>query len=175
MKVQFVGKLNIDAVAKKLVEIADSTIERIEKEQEGVNITGFEVHDAEFTVKLNVEGMDEPQVLTVEHHKGAPEMFKWIVNPETDEANSNEDESEFDAYTVAKAQGKEMEFKEIGSIYGILDLEEITELSEVYGNMSKKVYEHKDGFRVVQVRQNRKLIQEYKLIPKEDKKEELVH
>jgi hypothetical protein len=171
MKVEFVGKLNIDAVAKKLIEIADSTAERVQSENEGVKINGFEVHDAEFTVKYHVEGIDEPQILTVEHHQGSPEMFKWIVNADKDETVNNEDESEFDAYTVAKAQGKEMEFAEIDSIYNIVDLTEIPELTEDYGSMSKKVYEHTDGYRVVQVRQNRKLIQEYKLIPKETEKE----
>lgn len=175
MQVQFIGKLNIDAVAKKLIEIAESTIERVEKENEGVKVNGFEVHDAEFTVKFNVEGISDPQVMTVEHHKGHPEMFKWIVNMDKDEAQNNEQESEFDAYTVTKVkEGKELEFKEIESQYNILDIDEIPELSETFGDMSKKVYEHKEGFRVVQVRQNRRLIQEYKLIPKEDKKEEQV-
>lgn len=170
MKVEFIGKLNIDTVAKKLVEIADSTIERVVKESEGTaKVNGFEVHDAEFTIKFNVEGIDEPQVMTVEHHLGQPEMFKWIVNVDKDESSTNELKSEFDAWSVAKAQGKEVVFEEIESLYNTLEAEEITEFTEDYGSMSKIMYEHQDGYRFVQVKQHGKLIQEYKLIPKEEK------
>jgi len=170
MRVTFVGKLDVNEMLSKLNEIAESTINRmIAESADEVSISGFEIHDAEFTVKFNVEGMEDAQVMTVEHHEGYPEMFKWIVNADTDETTSNEEESEFDAYTVAKVKtGKEPEFKEIESIYNIMDIDEISDLSEVYSNMSKKVYEHKDGFKVVQVRQNRRLVQEYKLIPQKE-------
>lgn len=168
MKVQIIGTdLNLKQVTEKLSDVIMNTIQKVEAEQ-GVNITGFSIVDSETTIKLKVEGMDEPQLLTVEHHKGFPEMFKWIVNVDKDEANSNEEESEFDEYSVAKSNGEEKQFAEIESVYSIVDLQEIVDLSETYGNMSKKVYEHKDGFRVVQLRQNRRLIQEYKLVPKED-------
>lgn len=173
MKVTFIGELNIEQLAKKLIEVADSTALRVEQENEGVKITGYELHDAEVTVKFNVEGMEEPQVLTVEHHKGHPEMLTWIVDMDNEKESSNEDESQFDAYTVAKVKdGKEPEFKEIESIYNIKDLTEIEELTESYGNMSKKVYEHTEGYRVAQIRQNKKLVQEVKLIPKETKEEQ---
>lgn len=169
MIVQFVGKLNAETLMEQLNDIVMNTAEKAMQENGGTaTIHGAEIHDAEFTVKFQVEGMAEPQILTVEHHQGQPEMFKWIVNAETLESSSNKDESEFDEYTVAKAKGIEKEFIEIDSIYSILDLQETVDLADNYGNMSKKVYEHIEGFKVVQVRQNRKLIQEYKLIPKED-------
>lgn len=168
MKVQIIGTdLTIGQVTEKLSDVIHNTIEKVESEQ-GVKINSFGIVDSETTIKLHVEGMDEPQLITVEHHKGFPEMFKWIVNVDKDEANSNEEESEFDEYSVAKSNGEEKQFAEIESVYSIVDLQEIVDLSESYGNMSKKVYEHTDGFKVVQVRQNRRLIQEYKLIPKED-------
>jgi hypothetical protein len=170
MKVQFIGELNVDLLARKLIEIAENTALRLEKEQ-NVKINGYGIHEAEVTVKYDVEGMEEPQLLTVEHHKGQPEIFTWIVDVDKDETASNEKESMYDAWTVAKAQGKEHQFKEVKSVYNLIDLEEIPELSEDFGDMSKKVYSHKDGFRVVKVFQNKKLIQEYKLIPKEKEQE----
>lgn len=169
MKIKFVGKLNVDMLASKLIEITESTIERLQKEQEA-DIEGYKIHEADITVKFDVKGMDEPQLLTIEHHKGHPEIFTWIVDVDKYEASNNEKESMFDDWTVAKAQGKEYQFKEIESVYNMEDLEEDESLYEVFGDMSKRVFNHKDGFKVVQVFQNDKLIQEYKLVPK--KKEE---
>lgn len=169
MKVQIIGEgLTINQVSEKLCDVIGDTISRFADDNKSeVNVEGFGVVEAEFTVKFKVEGIDEPQVMTVEHHKGSPEMFTWVVDMDKDSAVSNEDNSIFDEFTVAKSQGQELNFKEVESLYNIIDLEEIPELTEEYSDMSKKVYVHKDAYRVVQVRQHRKLIQEYKLTPKE--------
>lgn len=169
MKVQITGNnLDIEDVWYKLNEVIDHTISKAQAENKGLFIEGTELVDAEFTVKFKVEGIDEPQVMTVEHHKGTPEIFQWVIDMDNDTEASNKEESMFDAWTASKVQGKDLTFEEINSIYDIMDIDEIPELTEEYSDMSKKVYQHKDGFRVVQVRQKRRLIQEYKLIPKED-------
>ncbi|MEH7117245.1 hypothetical protein V7128_07460 [Neobacillus vireti] len=164
MKVTFVGELNIDIIAKKLLEVTESTIQRLEKEH-GVKINGTKIHEADFSVKFDVEGMDEPQMLTVNHH-GMAEPFQWIVDMDENTEINNQEKSMFDEYTVKKYQGVEHEFKEVKSEYKKKDLTK--ESSEEFGDMSKVVYQHKDGFKVVQVFQNKKLIQEYKLIPKKE-------
>lgn len=169
MKITFTGKnINVDDLVNKLTEVIVTTSERLEKESKGKTViesTG--IVEADFTIKFKVEGMDEPQVLTVEHHKGQPEMYQWIVNMDEDTIANNELDSMFDDYTVAKAKGEELKFKEIESIYNDADLTE--ESSEVYSDMAKIIFNHKDGFKVVRIYQDDKLIQEFKLIPKEDK------
>ena len=165
MKVIVSGSINIDKLAEKLLEVAENTVAKVQAEQ-GAKINGYSIHEAEVTFKFDVEGIEEPQVMTVEHHEGSHEVFTWLVDAEEDTASNNEDDSLYDAWSVAQAKGTDFAFNEVDSVYSIIDLEEIPELSESFGDMSKKVYEHKEGFRVVQVRQNRKLIQEYKLIPK---------
>jgi hypothetical protein len=163
MKVTFIGELNTDIIAKKLMEVTESTIQRLEKEH-AVKIKGTHIHEADISVKFDVEGMAEPQMLTVNHH-GMTEPFQWIVDVDKDTEINNQEKSMFDDWTVSKAQGVEHEFKEVKSDYNIIDLDE--ESSEEFGDMSKKIYKHKEGFKVVKVFQNKKLIQEYKLIPKE--------
>lgn len=165
MKVIVKGQIKPQELAEKLIEVAQSTAERMEKENEGVKITGFDIHEAEVTVKYHVQGMDDPQVLTVEHHKGHPELLTWIVDMDEDTTANNEDESAFDEWSVAKAQGKEHQFAEIVSVYKDEDLTE--ESAEHYEDMSKVVYSHKEGFKVAKIFQDGKLIQEIKLIPKE--------
>ncbi|MED4619531.1 hypothetical protein [Priestia megaterium] len=166
MKLILKGQIDKDTLIKKIEEVAESTIERVEQET-GAKITGHEIHEAEVTVKVLVEGMDEPQVLTVEHHEGQKEMLTWVVDVDEETVLNNEEESLFDEYTVAKAQGKELEFKEVKTKYNLIDLTEDKSLAEEFSDMSKKVYDHKDGFKVVKVFQNKKLVQEYKLVPKE--------
>ena len=166
MKVTFVGELNVELLAKKLLEVIENTAIKVQTENEGVKIKGFGIHEADVTVKFDVEGMDDPQLLTVEHHQGHPEVLQWIVNVDEDTMASNEKESMYDEYTVAKANGQDLNFKEIESLYRLIDLEE--ESREEYSDMHKVVYNHVDGFKVVKVFQHRKLIQEYKLVPKEE-------
>lgn len=166
MKVIVSGSINIDKLAEKLLEVAENTVAKIEAEN-GAKINSYSIHEAEVTFKFDVEGIEEPQVMTVEHHEGHPEVFTWLVDADKGTEMSNEDDSLYDAWSVAQAMGEDMKFEEVQSIYSIVDLTEIPELSEAFGDMSKKVYEHTGGFRVVQVRQDRKLIQEYKLVPKE--------
>lgn len=166
MKVIVSGSINIDKLAEKLLEVAENTVAKIEAEN-GAKINSYSIHEAEVTFKFDVEGIEEPQVMTVEHHEGHPEVFTWLVDADKGTEMSNEEDSLYDAWSVAQAMGEDMKFEEVQSIYSIVDLTEIPELSEAFGDMSKKVYEHTGGFRVVQVRQDRKLIQEYKLVPKE--------
>lgn len=169
MKVQFIGK-DIQAgemVAKLQAVIAETLAKFAEDTESEVAVTAQGIVEAEFTIKFNVDGEELPQIMTVEHHPGSPEMFTWIVDMDKESTITNEESSMFDDFTVATAKGKEFNFKEVESVYSIIDLEEIPELTETYTDMSKKVYEHKDGYRVVQVRQHKKLIQEYRLIPAE--------
>ncbi|MGG4039006.1 hypothetical protein ABEV80_12910, partial [Heyndrickxia ginsengihumi] len=105
-------------------------------------------------------------------HKGHPELLHWIVDTDKDTEINNEKESMFDDWTVAKSQGQEYQFKEVESHYNDEDLQ--IENYEDFGDMSKGVYNHKEGFKVVRVFQGKKLIQEYKFIPKDDTEKEQV-
>lgn len=60
MKVIIKGSMSVNEFAEKLLEVANSTALRMEQENEGVTINGYEIHEAEVTVKFLVEGVDEP-------------------------------------------------------------------------------------------------------------------
>lgn len=154
-----------EVIVDKLDEIMTSTAERLMAEQD-VKITGAVFTNAQFTLGFNIEGMEEPQLLTVEHHEGIPEMFKWVVDVDEDTKVSNEEKSAYDAWTVAKAKGEELEFEPVESLYNKADLKPTEQ--DVFGNMTRTVLSHKDGFKVSQVRQNGHLIQEYKMVPRAD-------
>lgn len=165
MKVIISGAVNPQDLVDKLTKVAEETAEKLSKEQ-GVEFKGFKVHEAEITVKYDIEGVDEPQVLTVEHHEGYPELFTWLLNVDTETQSSNEDESQYDEYTVAKSKGEDIQFKEIESKF---DSEDLTvETVEEYGDMAKETYYHVvDGSKVMQIKQDGKLIQELTLTPKD--------
>ncbi|MGV2442383.1 hypothetical protein FO484_22110, partial [Bacillus atrophaeus ATCC 9372] len=73
MKVTFIVDIDTKLMVSTLAEVATLTIERIEKEQ-GVKINGYSLHEAALLVKVTVEAMDSPQLLTVDHH-GITEPF----------------------------------------------------------------------------------------------------
>lgn len=164
MKVIITGALSPIDLAEKIAKVASETAHKLETEQ-GVKFTDYQVHEAEVTIKYSIEGLDEPQVLTVEHHEGQPELFTWLLNAETDEKTSNEDESQYDEYTVAKAKGEDVKFKEIESIFDSEDLTFVSE--EQFGDMVKETYNHMDGSVVVLIKQDGKLIQEMTLTAKD--------
>ncbi|MGE6629645.1 hypothetical protein [Bacillus sp. NPDC077027] len=166
MKVTIVGEMNVDLLAKKLLEVVENTAIKVQTEAEDAKINSWSITEADVLVKFNIDGVDEPQFLTVEHHKGHPELLHWVADVSKDELSSNEDESMFDEWTVSKSQGQDLQFKEVKSVYNADDFTGV-ESSEDFGDMQKDVINHKDGFKVVQVFQNDKLIQEYKLIPTE--------
>lgn len=167
MKVQFIGNVAgedfEDVLIAKLDEVLVTTAEKLQ-EDKGANVESVIITEAEFTVGLKIEGIEEPQLLSVEHHEGQPEMFKWVVDLDNGKEENNEEESFVDEWTASMQQGKEKEFATIESVYdaGDLTLDE----KETVGNMDKVTLNHKDGFKVVKVYQNDKLIQEYKLTPK---------
>lgn len=166
MKVIVKGELNVEQLAKKLIEVAENTALKVEQDT-GAKINGYSVHEAEVTFKFNVEGMDEPQVMTVEHFKGQPELLTWIVDADADTTANNEDESLFDAWTVAQKEGTVLVFDEIKSEYD--DNYLLLEDTEQYGDMSKEVYSFLEGKdKLVRVYQEDRLVQEYKLISMED-------
>lgn len=166
MKVIIKGmEITNEMLTNKLNEVADSTVEKVMSET-GATIENYSIKEAEITMQFKVEGMDEPQVLTVEHHEGQREMLTWVVDMDEETEISNEEESLFDKYSASIAKGEEMKFEEIKSQYNLIDLEEDKKLHEKYSDMEKKVYDHKDGYKVVKVFYNKKLIQEYKLVPK---------
>lgn len=164
MKVITTGGASLSEIFAKLEEVAENSMKKM-SEQTDLKILGYEVHEAEVTFKFKVEGMEEPQLMTVEHHVGYPELFTWLVNMENEDTSTNEEESMYDDYTVSIAKGEEMQFEEIESLYEEDDLEE--ESVEEYGDMKKITYKHIDGFKVMQIMQNDKVIQEVKLIPKD--------
>ena len=55
MKVIVTGTMDVELMARKLIEIADNTIAKLKEEQD-INITGYKVHEAEVTVKFDIEG-----------------------------------------------------------------------------------------------------------------------
>lgn len=164
MKVIVSGGTTLEGLVEKLEEVVQSTVVKMGL-QSDLNITGYEVHEAEVTFKFKVEGMEETQLMTVEHHEGYPELFTWLVNVSDEVETSNEEESMYDEFTVNAAQGKEMEFQEIESLYNMEDMVAVE--SEEYSDMKKITYQHEEGFSVIQIMQGEKLIQEIKLTPKD--------
>jgi len=164
MKVTFVGEINVEVMTQKLVEIAQSTIERLEKEHQA-KINGHSIHEVDLQIKFDVEGMDEPQMLTVDHN-GVTEPFQWIVDLNEGKELTNEHESMFDEYSKAMAQGEEHQFKEVESLYNDADL--LLEHTETFGDMKKEFYSvAQEDYKVVRIYQAEKLIQEYKLLPRQ--------
>lgn len=171
MEIEIIGNVDTIDFEEKIVEALDevmtSTADRLQKEQ-GIKITGAEFTKALFTIGYFVEGMEDSQLLTVEHHTGVPEMFKWVVDLDKEERSHNEDVSAYDPWTVAMAKGEQKEFETVETIY-VPEKDFIDEVQrDEYGDMSRVIYEHTNGNRVVQVLQKGRLIQEYTLIPKED-------
>lgn len=169
MKIIITGEMSPMTLVDKIKQVAVETAQKLEAEQD-VKLNGFKIHEAEVTVKYDIEGVDEPQVLTIEHHAGHPELFTWLLDAETGEKSSNEGESQYDEYTVAKSKGEDVQFKEIESIFNPEDL--LLDNVEEFGDMAKETYNHVDGSKVMQIRQGGKLIQEMTLI---EKKEEVIH
>lgn len=169
MEIQFTGNVAEhdfeEKIIEKLEDIVDSTIERLQHENEGTVIESTVITGATFNIALNIKGVEEPQVLTVEHHEGHPEVFKWVVDLDADETLNNEKSSLYDDWTVAAAEGKEHLFTEIKSVYDHADLTLDKQVD--YGTMSEVTLDHVDGYKVVKIYQHGKLIQEYKLIPQE--------
>lgn len=168
MKVQIIGNVPMvdleEQIVKRLEDIVVATADRLYMEK-SVQVNDLFITNAEFTVALSIEGQAEPQLLTVEHHEGHPEIFKWVVDIDKEEAHSNEEQSEFDEWTVSVIDGEEKKFKPVKSVYDQAELQ--LEDKEEYGNMAKLTFVHDSGFKVVKVYQDGNLIQEYKLTPKE--------
>lgn len=164
MKVIISGSYDIKALAEKLVEVADNTALKVQKDNPGVEINGYTVADAEVTFKFDIEGYEEDQILTVTHDEAlGSEVLTWIINEEGE--SNNEEQSLYDEYSRSLAKGKELEFKEVGSEYADMELTAL-EVQEL-GSMCKIRSVLPSGDQVVQVYQHDKLIQEYLL--KEDK------
>lgn len=165
MEVQFLGNVEehdfTDVIVDRLGEIVDSTVERIMAENDGVVITGAVVTEATFTVGLHIVGIEEPQLVTVEHHKGHPEVFKWVIDLDEGVDVSNKDVSMFDSWSVSAANGDEQEFTEIESQYDPVAL--TFESEENFKDMDRVTLLHEDGFKVIKVYQHKHLVQEYKV------------
>lgn len=166
MKIQIINAqgADLESIVDKLEEVVTTTIGKLATDK-GIAVADARIIDAEFTIGLEIEGLDELQYLTVEHHEGVPEAFKWVVDMGNDKAENNEDASYFDSWSVAKYKGHEQVFEPVESVYVDEDMFLISE--ETFGNMSKRLYNHMNGFEVARIYQNGALIQEYKLIPKE--------
>lgn len=167
MKVIVKGSLTVTELAKQIIEIAGETVKKVQIENEGVLIKDCNVAEAEVTFKFDIEGQDEPQLMTVTHHEGASEVFTWLVDVDRDKqvsTTNNQDKSLYDPYSVATAQGKDFDFKEIQSEFSDVQLEQ--ESTEEFGDMKKIMYDMEDGKKLVRVYHKGKLIQEYTLVPK---------
>ena len=166
MKVQFINAedTDYDSMGYQLVDILTETQAKL-KEEKGEDVVDIVMIEAEFTLGLVIAGQEAPQYLTVEHHKGVPELFKWVVDLEKGSADNNEEASYFDAWSVAKYEGKEKTFVTVETVYDDGDL--VLDSLEEYGTMEKRTLNHVDGFTVVRIYQDERLIQEYKLTPKE--------
>lgn len=165
MKVIVKGSPNIEALAKKLIEVVDNTVEMLERDNPDVAVQDYVVLDAEVSFGLKMKGMEEPQAVMVNHGMGN-EVFTWVVG-EDEEPQTNKDESLFDQAQQALMTGQNIIFDEIESEYDEADLEYIEGSMELYGDMSKEMHLHADGFKVLRVYQFHKLIQEIKLTEKE--------
>lgn len=164
MKVIVKGELSVEQLAKKLIEVAEHTANKVEQDSEDkVSINAWKVHEAEVMFKFDVEGIDEPQIMTVEHHAGQSEALTWIIDTDTDTTATNEHESFIDTWTASQVKGEPLVFEEIESEYDDEGL--VLEDTEQYADMSKEVYDFiGSDDKLVRVYQEDKLVQEYKLI-----------
>lgn len=167
MKIKIINaqKETMESISNRLEDIVENTVARLEKEQ-GVEIEDVVIEDVEYMLGLKVKGMEEVQFLSVEHHEGVPEVFMWVVDAEEGTAESNNEASFYDSWSVAKMQGLEQEFKTINSIFTDHDLGHLN--TETFGNMEKHTFEHVGGYNVVRVYQDGRLVQEFKVLPKEE-------
>lgn len=162
MKIKFTGNMTVKDVENKLQEVVDSTISKLKEGDTEVAIEGWELDEVEVQVKFKIEGVEEPQVLTIEHHEDQPEMFTWLVDMDKDQSLNNEEESLVDVWSASMAKGEAYDFEEIITEYGDDGLEEID--VEIYSDMSKKVYNIKGTKdQLVRIYQYDKLVQEYRL------------
>lgn len=162
MRIKFINAENtsVSNMKDKLQEVIRTTILNLQRDQD-VEIEEATITEVQFTVGVVPEGGDEPQVLTVEHHEGFPEMFEWIVDLSEGKEATNKDKSFQSEQQVAMAKGIHQHFKEIESVYNEDDLKATSE--QQAGDMAQVTYDHTDGFQVVRIYQEGRLVQEYKL------------
>lgn len=162
MKIKFTGKMTVAELENKLQEVLANTIDKLSDNDPDAVIEGWELDEVEVQVKFKIEGVDDPQILTVEHHKDQPEMFTWLVDMDEDRSLNNEEESLVDVWSASMAKGEPFEFEEIITEYGDDGLVEVD--VEEYSDMSKKVYDIKGTQdQLVRIYQHGKLVQEYRL------------
>jgi len=169
MKVQMAGKMTVKEMTDKLAEVVSETIKKVTEENGETGIKSWDIHGADFTIKFELEGVEEAQVLTVEHYAGQSEMFTWLVNMDEDVALSNEDESMYDAWTTSLARGEELEFDKVDTLFDDTDLVLVNE--ETFSDLSKEIYTFKEKGnenKLVRVYQEGNLIQEYTLLAKDE-------
>lgn len=155
--------IDLEDVVEKVYEVLETTYKRLCEEHPEQNITAILLTEACFSFGFEIEGQEGIQVLSVEHHKGQPEAFKWIVDWAENANTTNEDSSFIDDWTASLIAGKPLEFETVESQYRGVEMEFLS--SDAYGDMKKDTWAHPEGFRVVMVYQGDRLIQEYKLIP----------
>lgn len=173
MEIEIIGKVRAvdveEKIFEKLEEVLVSTVDRLEADQ-NISVNDAVVVGAKFTVGLEIEGMDEPQFLTVEHHEGVPEMFKWVIDYNAGTELNNENGSAYDAWSIAKTKGNELPFETVESAYD--DNMLVVQDKETFGDMSRVTYSHKEeDHKVIRIYQNDRLVQELKLVPKENSEE----
>lgn len=169
MRVKFINTDNYSMVdvLTKLEEVITTTKRNLERDT-GNKVKDTVLADVVVTVGIIPEGgsYNEPQMLSVEHHEGYPEMFEWVIDMAEGKEVNNEVESFVSEQQVAVANGDTPEFEEVDSLYNAEHLSTLDRKD--YGDMAVTKSEHKDGFNVMQYFKNDKLIQEVKLTPKEE-------
>lgn len=169
MRVELKGKFyNMQDVEKALDGAITPVFERIRQEtQELFNAIedGF-MADVNLVFNFELEGQQEPTVLTVDHH-GTPEML--VIKAEFDEEGNmleqsdNEEVSEFTEVEALIAQGLPTEFAAIESRYysdQLFELEEYQIKDMTVALFHTGDLSEESGVIVVQYQQDNKLIQE---------------
>lgn len=160
MKVIFknTGNSSLESITEQFKEIVSGTIGSLKRDKD-VDVESAHATEIEFTVALNVKGQEDPVYLNVEHHEGFPETFTWEYDMETQDKSNNEYESLISEENINLAQGKEVEFQEINSLYDEQDLH--LEKENRAGDMLERIFTHNEtGEVVVQYYQQDRLVQE---------------
>lgn len=161
IKFKNVDKHSLLDIIPRVEDIIKGTKESLVRDKD-VTVTDTVISEIEITVGLNIEGVEETQFLTVEHHKGLEEPFTWLVDMNEPEAKANMEESFIDPVEAGLALGETPEFKEIEPKYPLSELTE--EKVEEYGDMKEITYSTSDNLEeelVVKVFQGDKLVTEY--------------
>jgi len=99
-------------IIPQLEDVIKGTKESLQRDK-GVTIEDTVLSEINIKVGLGVEGKEEPQFLTIDHHEGVEEPFTWVVDLAEGKATNNEDNSFIDPYEAQLSKGETPDFEEI--------------------------------------------------------------